>query len=212
MPEQRPLEESVDVVAEPWKGSPYYDEAEKWTYIWWSDSRPFKRMFDRMDQTVLLELACGHGRHGVRAQQTAGRLLLMDVLPENVEFCRNRIKGDNVEIMLNNGFDFKPVEDEAVTGIYCYDAMVHFSQDIVASYLKDAHRILKPGGMALLHHSNYSGPQAVHYGRHPGARNYMPRLQFQEFANQAGLAILESVTFTWAKVPDLDCLTLLQKV
>ena len=206
------IKNSVNIVAEPWIGSTYYDDAEQWTFLWWDDNRPFKPMFDRLDKTSVLELACGHGRHSERVAPVAGRLILMDVLPENIAFCRNRIKGGNVEYILNNGFDFRPVEDASLTSIFCYDAMVHFSKDIVASYLRDAHRVLRPGGMALLHHSNYSGPSRDHYGQHPGARNLMQRLEFQALSNSAGFAVLQSTTFTWAETPDLDCLSLLQKI
>jgi ubiquinone/menaquinone biosynthesis C-methylase UbiE len=211
MPDQESLKTSVDIVAAPWKASPYYADAEKYTFIWWDDRWPFKRMFERLDLASVLELACGHGRHSERVVKIAGKLTLMDVLSENIDFCKARI-GSGPEFYINNGFDFMPVEDQALTAIFCYDAMVHFSPDLVLSYLIDAKRVLKTGGMMLLHHSNYSATPAEHYGQHPSARNYMPRLLFQKLANDAGLAILESTTFQWGDVADLDCLSLLQKV
>lgn len=209
----RDIQKSVRIVSQPWESSAYYEHAEKFTWRWWSDStRPFRRMFDRLDPSHTLELACGYGRHSEIVASLTSDLVLMDVLPQNIEFCRTRLATQKgVTFHVNNGFDFQPVGSDSITALFCYDAMVHFSPDIVQSYLRDANRILKSGGMALLHHSNYDGPVSEHYGLHPHARNYMPRAMFQKFALDAGLVILESETFAWGDVKDLDCLTLLQK-
>jgi ubiquinone/menaquinone biosynthesis C-methylase UbiE len=160
----------------------------------------------------MLELACGRGRHSEVVARMAGRLIIMDVLEENIAACRKRLAVyENIEYFKNNGFNFHPLMDESVTSIFCYDAMVHFTPDIVRSYLKDTARVLKPGGMALYHHSNYAGPELEHYGLHPHARNCMTQLQFAELASECGLSIVESTLISWGGVPDLDRLTLVKK-
>ena len=45
--------------------------------------------------------------------------------------------------------------------------MVHFSADLVQAYLRDTARVLKPGGMALYHHSNYPAPWIATTDRTP---------------------------------------------
>ncbi len=153
------LTNAVQTLAEARKAGSYYDTAEKWTHIFWSENCHFRLMFDRLDLTSVVELACGHGRH---AELIAGRcrsLTLVDVLPESIEFCRRRLsRFNNITYVINDGYKFDGIEDNSTTAIFCYDAMVHFSYDLVRASLVDAHRILRPGGMALFHHSNYAAP------------------------------------------------------
>jgi SAM-dependent methyltransferase len=136
----------------------------------------------------------------------------VDIHEENLTFCRRRF-GDrpNLEIYKNNGFDFHPVADASLTSIFCYDAMVHFSPDLVASYLKDAARVLRPGGMALFHHSNYAAPLDLPYGLNPHARNHMTELLFREYALKAGLDVVETKAMEWGGEPGLDRLSLLRR-
>jgi hypothetical protein len=43
--------------------------------------------------------------------------------------------------------------------------MVHFDSDVIQVYLQDTARVLRWGGRALFHHSNYSaGPARGHLG------------------------------------------------
>lgn len=206
------LQSSVDHVGEPWKESAYYRDAEQWTFIFWDPGHPFRAWFDRLDLRNVLELACGHGRHAERVAPMAGQLTLMDIHEANLEACRARLAAfGNVRYVCNDGYDFQPVPDASLTAIFCYDAMVHFSQDLVAAYLRDAARVLAPGGMALLHHSNYDGPQTPHYGMNPQARNWMTMGKFRAFAEDAGLEVVESKTLDWGPEVALDGLTLLRR-
>ena len=88
--------------------------------------------------------------------------------------------------------------------------MVHFPVEVIDSYLRDAMRVLQPGGRALFHHSNYGIRTEEHYGRNPHARNFMPTGLFRDLATRAGFMIEESRVIPWGGVPDLDCVTLLR--
>ena len=206
------LEASVRVVSEPWVDSAYYAEAEEWAAMLWHPDYPFLEFFDRLDLTRTLELAVGHGRNAEFVQPLAGSLILMDVVQPNLDVCEERFEGRaNVRVLKNNGYDFRPVEAASLTAIYCYDAMVHFSPDLVEAYLLDAARVLEPGGRALFHHSNYAAPDDRHYGLNPHARNHMTREWFMELAGKAGLDVVESRVIPWVEVEGLDCLTLVEK-
>ena len=204
------LTQSVEVIAGPWKQSPYYDDAEKWTFLFWSEDHPFYPLFQRLDLTTVLELACGHGRHSEIVTERSGQLTLMDVHEENIAYCRTRLaRFRNVLFFTNSGHDFRPISDDALTGIFCYDAMVHFNPDLVQAYLRDTARVLKQGGMALYHHSNYPGLD--HYGQNPHARNHMTESLFRQFSDEAGLTLVESMPIAWGGMADLDRLTLVRK-
>jgi ubiquinone/menaquinone biosynthesis C-methylase UbiE len=206
------LEKSVRIVAAAWKGSPYYADAEKWIHVFWGEGTIFRRLFAQLDLTKVIELACGHGRHSEQIVDRAGLLTMMDVHPENIEATKARVEGkQNCHFIVNNGYDFQPVAENTTTAIFCYDAMVHFSPDLVGSYLKDTNRVLKSGGRALYHHSNYDAPIGMPYGRNPHARNHMTYNLFKRFATDAGLNIVDSTPIAWANTQNLDRVSLLAK-
>lgn len=203
------LEQSVGIVGEAWKDSPYYADAERWTFIFWDHDHGFRDYFDLLDLGHVVELACGHGRHSERIAPLASHVTLMDIHDGNLQACRERLGGyANVSIRKNNGYDYRPLESGTATSVVCYDAMVHFSPDLVASYLEDTARVLAPGGMALFHHSNYDVETGRHYGQNPHARNRMSMDIFRDYAAKAGLDVVKSRTMDWSGVANLDGLTL----
>lgn len=206
------LENSVRIVGEAWKQSAYYDDAESWTWMFWDQAHPFRPWFDQLDLTHVIELACGRGRHSELTAPLASRLTLIDIHPENLQACRERLSGfNNVSFICNDGCGFRPLDDGSVTSIFCYDAMVHFSADLVESYLADTARVMADGGKALFHHSNYTGDPTQHYGLNPCARNLMSLEQFAGLATAAGLEVVQSRTLDWGGIANLDGLTLLRK-
>ena len=161
-----------------------------------------------------------HGRHSARLlmpstktdQPELRSLILLDIVEDNVLHCKHRFADcPAVSIHTNNGYDFHPVEDESVSAIFCYDAMVHFEYDAVLSYITDAFRILRRGGRALFHHSNLDGHPSSDYKSNPHWRNFMSKNLFAHAAARAGFHVLEQVTMDWDGVRKLDCLTLLEK-
>ena len=207
------LRQSANLVAAPWDANLlYYDGSEEWTWLFWQEGRPFRTLFDYLDKHSVVELACGRGRHAEQIVDRCGKLTLIDVFETNLDACRARLKGhDNVVYQFGDGYDFEPLPDGGATAIFCYDAMVHFSRDLVASYLKDAARVLAPGGLALFHHSNYNSPETtVHYGHNPHGRNHMTQALFNSYAAEAKLEVIEQILMDW-ELPDLDCLSLLRK-
>jgi len=212
------MKDYCSMIAADWRKSNYYDAAESpgWLQPFWRMGSDFERMFRMLDRRVLVELACGHGRHtAVILPNYSGceRICLLDVNRENVTFCEKRFAGVSavVSVYQNSGVDFQPILDGEATAIFCYDAMVHFELDTVMSYLKDAWRVLTPGGRVLLHHSNYDKAPGAHYSDNPSWRNFMSKQLFAHIAMRSGFRVLEQVVMDW-DVPQTDCLTLLEKV
>lgn len=207
---------SVREVARYWHEDPYYERAEQadWLGAFWrtgNPMRPFRRLFGDLNLRVTAELACGHGRHAQQIYAEVPALVLIDVVQENVEYCRKRFEGAaNVAVMQNDGATFRPLPDGFLTAIYSYDAMVHFEYDVVLSYIRDAARVLQPGGRALFHHSNFSAFPGRDHRLNPGGRNFMSQELFVHAARRAGFKLVESLTFDW-DAPNTDCLTLIEK-
>lgn len=207
-------------IARDWKVTDYYDrsESDAWTDPFWKPGTQFRDLFEKLDTTSTVELACGHGRHSAyllstkRDQTALQSLVLLDVVEENVLHCKERFSGvSEVNVHTNSGYDFHPVEDGSASAIFCFDAMVHFEYDAVLSYLQDASRILRPGGRALFHHSNLDKNPGSDYKNNPHWRNFMSKNLFAHAATRSGLRVLEQVTIDWDAIRNLDCLTLLEK-
>lgn len=194
---------------DPWVASnKYFAQAETdgqwlWDNIVW----PF---IADSDFTAVLDLAAGHGRNSAFLVKLAGNLTITDIQAGNVEACRKRF-GDQSKIsfVVGNGYNFQPVETAALTLVYCFDSMVHFDSDVVRSYLRDTLRVLKPGGRAFFHHSNYTGGHD--WRRSPNARNFMSKELFEHYALKEGLTVVRQKTINWGGVRDSDCLSLVAK-
>lgn len=159
--------------------------------------------------SVCVDLAAGHGRNTQYLLKYAKEVIVVDYVPDNVDVCRKRFSDfKNIQFLVNNGFDLRPIPDGTVTLVYCFDAMVHFDSDIVRSYLKDIFRVLTPGGRAFLHHSNST--VGAEWGKNPHGRNFMSSELFAHYATKEGLTVVRQHVLDWG-VKDLDCFSLLQR-
>jgi len=198
-----------------WEGNRYFSDAEQWTPFFWDKDKVFLQLFEQLDVTHVLELACGHGRHAPELMQRRGDVVqsyvMMDVLPSNIEFCRVRHAGMQcARFVLNSGAAYDGVDDHSLTAIFCYDAMVHFHRDIVREYLADTKRVLVPGGRALLHHSNNSLDPDSPFDKNVHGRAYLSAALFRKYAESAGLKVLDQRVIDWVQSKDLDCVSLLE--
>lgn len=153
-----------------WDNHDYYDQAEHFLkndwkiHIW--------PILKTADFSTVLDLAAGHGRNSAQLIKLAKKLYIVDIHQSNINFCKIRFrKYCNIEYTLCDGISCNGVPDDTVTLVYCFDAMVHFDSDVIRNYLKDISRILKHGGTAFLHHSNYGKNPEGWFQDNPHARN-----------------------------------------
>lgn len=195
----------------------YFARAEEQFAIdaFWSQESVFKQLFDKMEISNVIELACGRGRHVEHYIEKAGHVTLVDILQENIDICRERLKKSEGKISYyqNNGYDLHDLPSENYSALFCYDAMVHFELLDISDYLKDIFRVLYKGGRALLHHSNYDAFYDVHYENSQiHGRAFMNYKIFAYLASQAGFRILKQEIIDWGgNAVQLDCITLLEK-
>lgn len=192
----------------------YFENAETETNLqtFWSEDSIFYQMFSKLDLTKVVELACGRGRHVPKYINNAQEIVLVDILETNIDICKKRLGDFNkIYYYVNNGYDLKELPSNSYTSVFSYDAMVHFEMLDIFSYLKDIERILEPGGMALLHHSNNAADYRITFSTGTHCRNYMSMDLFAHLADRAGLEILSQQSLDWEGVKELDALTLLRK-
>lgn len=195
-----------------WDNNIYYEPAEDWTFIFWDTKHPFRPLFDQLSTDNVLELAVGHGRHSAIVKDMVKQLTILDIVESNLEVCRKRFVSDrNISYILGTGADFGGVPRDSYEAIYCYDAMVHFPASLVYTYIKDTARVLKKAGRALYHHSNSEAAPNVNPRDTPHARAPMSAEKFKVAAEEAGLRVIEQKIIKWGAIPELDCITLLER-
>lgn len=165
-----------------------------------------------IDYSHVIDFACGYGRNTDFLLKLAEQVTMIDVNMHNVEYCRVKYSANsNVVVRECNGYDLRNIGTETGTFFYTFDSMVHFPPKIIEAYLPEFFRVLRRGGYALIHHSNYTaaGPRAD-FRENPHWRNYMSAQLFASIAEATGFSIVEQTVHAWG-IPELDCVTVLRR-
>jgi len=103
---------------------------------------------------VVLEIAPGHGRWSEFFVKKVRKLILVDLSPKCISFCKERFAAfDNIQYHVNDGKSLSCVETDSVDFIWSFDSFVHISGEIIESYFVEFQRILKEGSIAVIHHA-----------------------------------------------------------
>jgi ubiquinone/menaquinone biosynthesis C-methylase UbiE len=152
-----------------WSGHSAAANRDQWTaWDWssrgeeWNESEGWKQaLIDDVLLTTIpaggtvVEIGPGAGRWSEVLAPRAQRTILVDVTPAVLELCRERL-GDRagVEYRVSSGCDLPAVEDRAVDAIWSFDVFVHVAPVDQAGYLDEIARVLRPGGIAVVHHAD----------------------------------------------------------
>lgn len=210
------LTKTVGEVTRRWAKTPYYDAVEQAARAQWEEMiLPFIEPTP-IDFSNVVELAVGHGRMTEILLGKAQHVTGIDVLQENIDFCSSRFQGrPNLTLVRNDGMTLKQIADGSVTFFFCFDSMVHFDSDVVRSYLAELNRILTPGGLAFLHHSNLDRNPGGDFQKAMHARNFMSQDLFRHYAAKSGLEVVKTKVIDWGRgerfAKSLDCLSLVRR-
>jgi ubiquinone/menaquinone biosynthesis C-methylase UbiE len=103
----------------------------------------------------VLEVAPGHGRWSSSMVGAVRSLTLVDLSQSCIDACRERFAdASNVTYIVNDGTSLSGVADESIDFIWSFDSFVHMESDVIASYLREFARVLRPGGRIVIHHAD----------------------------------------------------------
>lgn len=198
------------------RGIDYYAKAEGWLAPFWNQPWPFRDLFDRLDLSRTVDLACGHGRHTAQIIDRAGAIILVDANQANIDACRKRFaRRKNVSYYKTTGNELDGLESSSCSSVFSYDSMVHFEALDVIDYLREISRVLRPGGLALLHYSNFEAFPQNSFKVNPHWRNFFSRKMMVHFATRFSLEALENRVIDWPPegggTPELDAVALLRR-
>jgi len=138
--------------------------------------------------SVILEIGPGAGRWTEFLHPIANNLILADISKKCLDICKKRFNSvDKIDYhLIDKKLEF--IDNETIDHVWSYDVFVHINPSDIEKYLKDFSRILKPGGVGIIHHS---GKFSKSNEYKDGWRTYMDKEQFANFVQKFGMKIIE---------------------
>lgn len=184
-------------------------------YVW--HGTIFPRLCRFLPCRHVLEIAPGHGRLSAYLVPLCKRLTLVDLVPECVDACRKRFAAHrHVRCHVNDGTSLDMVKDADVDFVFSWDSLVHAEQDVIAAYLDQLARKLRPGAFGLFSHSNigtYADPgtgRLTIENTHWRAES-MTAERFRDLCDHAGLWCLAQEVRTMGGPELIDCISLFMR-
>ena len=157
------------------------EQGDEWS-AWWggTDALWHAGLLPRIHAWVpvgtLLEIAPGFGRWTAYLAELGERVVAVDLTERCVLACRERFASrSNVEVHQNDGRSLPMVADASVDFAFSFDSLVHAESDVLGAYMGELARVLRPDGVAFVHHSNIGAyPRQTRLARRVRGRLHGP--------------------------------------
>jgi ubiquinone/menaquinone biosynthesis C-methylase UbiE len=199
-----------------WSGNSAGSNRDWWDrYDWsgggeeWSESAEWKQAL--VDDVLLalipagvavLEIGPGAGRWSQVLAARSSRLVLVDVSEEALRRCRERLSEfANVSYVHGPGSELPGIAEASIDAVWSFDVFVHIAPLDFVAYVDEIARVLRPGGVAVIHHSDGRN-QGRLLSRH-GWRSPMSRELFAALAPARGLIVTRQFS-SWGERGEFD--------
>lgn len=103
--------------------------------------------------STVLEIGSGGGRW-TQYLRSAGRLIVVEFNPESFDCLRRRFPDLRFTPYQTSGYEMDGVETASVDMVFTFDVFVHLEKEGIKAYLLEIERVLKPGGVAVVHYGD----------------------------------------------------------
>ena len=136
-----------------------------------------------------LEIGCGPGRLMKPLAEDFGEIHGVDVSDEMIAIARQRLAAiPHAHAHVGSGADLRQFADESFDFIYSYAVFQHIpAKAVVMSYLADAARVLKPGGLMRFQANNLDATRTAAETWHGCS---IDAAEIREFALRSSLRLL----------------------
>jgi SAM-dependent methyltransferase len=114
-----------------------------------------------LDGMTVVEIGSGGGRW-TQYFARAGHLIIVELNPEAFPYLRQRFPDVRLTTYQTNGAEMHGVPDASVDFIFNFDVFVHLEPEVIADYLEEFERVLRPGGVAVMHYGDIRKDLALH--------------------------------------------------
>lgn len=143
-----------------WESWDWNAQGEEWTPSpEWKQSVLEKILYEHMPKDgILVEIGPGGGRWTEALIEVGSQITAIDISEECLQVCSERFSNcDNIEFVLTPGNELPGVTDGTVDALWSFDVFVHINHAEVEDYAKEFLRVLRPGGVGVIHHGTVGG-------------------------------------------------------
>jgi len=100
-------------------------------------------------QMTVLEIGCGSGRITRALSEVFGQVYAVDISGEMIRQARQSLADrPNAHVFQNSGCDLSILGDIRIDFAFSFIVFQHIpSRDVIHSYVREVHRLLRPGGL-----------------------------------------------------------------
>lgn len=213
---------------EHWNSYDWSGKGEEWTVgyapfgtnkpsverAWFAAIQP--RVRDFLPTGTVLHLGPGFGLWTRMLRPHCERMILVDLAPKCIEYCREFFGEKNMQYVVNDGKSLEAVPDNSVDFVFSWHSLVHCERDVMQAYAAQLAHKMRPGAFGLIHHSNlgeYLDP-ASRKLRIPNAHwrgESVSAAIMREDCRASGVACLYQEIISWGDEHMIDCFTLFRK-
>lgn len=142
-------------------------QGDEWSDSWGGTENQWHwSLYPRIHKYVpcdtILEIAPGFGRWTQFLYVLCENLILADLSTKCIEYCKKRFIGRrSIRYFVNDGRTLDGIDSNSVDFVFSFESLVHADDDAMSGYIPEIGRVLRPEGVAFLHHSNLASTENV---------------------------------------------------